>query len=731
MDYHDNLSGFVPADPMLFQCGEIVDLRDSSWCFCEFRFRGLPQEIEKFRQYLNENGLEDHIARKVSDMVGEVRVIAMEKTPDLIEKFPALKVTGLAEHWLRQGVYVMYSASGFSGITQMQFGGAFDRRHDSGDGRWEWKYDMMEPVSVRFTWLQTGEEERVSYRYPYTDDWNWPNYAREWNGRIYVPKRKPEDDFVIEDGVLRAYHGFGGDVVIPATVHKINEYCQVFSHNTTITSVIIPGSIQRIPGYTFDGCRNLRKVVLGEGVTCVEIGAFMDCMALTELVLPENLVQLMPNAFLRCAQLDVANLKLPAGLRCAGKAFCFCKNVPELLLNEDKTILLSCDIHDKPFELVIPDTVTEIGANALFMEKNLTSVRFSSGLRRIGRGAFKGCAALILKTLPDSLEVIADDAFRGCAGTDSLILPNSVKIVGRQALGMPVRKVRLSPGMKHVPEFAFVESSYAGTESSPNYCLDWKIPLQEAVVCEGTEVIDACGFVGCDSLTKITLPDTLKNIGNFAFAYCASLPRLELPAGLESIGKGAFLACKNLKGIEIPAGIQILEEEILRDCTGLREIHLSENARVIGKKAFRGCTALERITIADGLEEIGEGAFQKCAALSAVTLPQSLLKVGKEAFCDCVSLKTLTIPGRVQEIPLGMFQSCRALECIRIEPGVQKIAGRAFKDCIRLNKVEIPSTVTKIGAKVFAGCLNVTILCEKGSTAEQYAWENGLPVSVY
>jgi hypothetical protein len=50
-------------------------------------------------------------------MVGEVRVIAMEKTPDLIEKFPTLKVTGLVEHWRRQKVHVMYSASGFPGIT--------------------------------------------------------------------------------------------------------------------------------------------------------------------------------------------------------------------------------------------------------------------------------------------------------------------------------------------------------------------------------------------------------------------------------------------------------------------------------------------------------------------------------------------------------------------------------------------------------------------------------------
>lgn len=731
MDYVNHLYGFAPADPALFHCDPIVELRDSNWCFCEFRFRGLRQETEKLRHYLNENGLKDHAVLAVSDTVEEVRVVANEKTPDLIERFPALKVTGLAEHWWRQEVHVMYSESGFAGVTQTQFGGVFDRRHDSGDGRWEWEYDMMEPVRVRFTWLQTGEEARVSYRYPYTDDWNWHKYTRELDGRIYVPETNPEDDFVIEDGVLRAYHGFGGDVVIPDTVREINEYCHVFAHNATITSVTIPGSVQRVPGYSFYGSRNLRKVILEEGVTCVERFAFIDCAALTELILPQSLVRLMPSAFIRCRSLDVAKLKLPAGVQCAGQAFRYCKNVPELLLNEDRTVLLSAAGPEDPYELVLPDTVEEIGDYALNMEKDLTSVRFPDGLRRIGEGAFQDCGSLILGALPGSLETIADNAFRGCGGTDTLILPDSVKTVGMHALGMPVRKVRLSPGMKHIPGFLFVSSGYAGNENCPNFSPDWKLPLEEAVVCEGTETIDACGFVGCASLTKIRLPSTLKTIGTRAFAYCGSLTELELPAGLNSIGKAAFQECKKLTAMQLPVGIAVVEEETFRDCTGLREVHLPANARIIGKKAFRGCTALERINIAGAVEEIGEGAFQKCAALRAVVLSQSLRTIGKEAFRECAGLKTLILPGGVSEIPLGMAQACAALESVRIESGVQKIAGRVFKDCIRLKKVEIPSSVTKIGAKVFEGCPDVTIVCEKGSAAEKYAQKNNLPVSVY
>ena len=57
------------------------------------------------------------------------------------------------------------------------------------NGRWEWEYDMMEPVNVSFTWLQTGGWERVSYNYPFADDWNRDEYTREQNGLIYLKKQ--------------------------------------------------------------------------------------------------------------------------------------------------------------------------------------------------------------------------------------------------------------------------------------------------------------------------------------------------------------------------------------------------------------------------------------------------------------------------------------------------------------------------------------------------------------
>lgn len=187
-----SIPGFIPGDQDSFRFDCTEDFRHSNWFPCEFRFRGLLPEISKLKQYIRQQNIHASAAFAVSDQIWEIWVIAEEKTMDLIEKFPALKVTGLIERWFQQEVYTVYSGSGFPGISEMAFGGYFDRRQEGGDARWEWEYDMMQPIHVKFEWMQTGEPETVSYRYPFAAKWNDTIYTREENGLIYV--KKPENN---------------------------------------------------------------------------------------------------------------------------------------------------------------------------------------------------------------------------------------------------------------------------------------------------------------------------------------------------------------------------------------------------------------------------------------------------------------------------------------------------------------------------------------------------------
>ena len=627
--------GFTAADPQLFRCDNVVDLQNPNWFFCEFRFRGFLTEIKKLQAYLESKGMKDHILRPVSESIFEIRVFADEKTPELIQKFPALKATGLAEHWQKQEVYTMFSDSGFSAITKIQFGDYFDRRYECGDGRWAWEYDMMEPVDVSFVWLQTGEDTSVYYRYPFHQDWDWENYTLEIDGKIYVPETAYDHDFEIVDGVLKGYHGPGGNVVIPDSVHEICEYSQVFSNQATIRSVYIPGSIQTIPSSAFFGCGNLQKVVLGQGVKLVDERAFMCCTNLTELVLPETLVALMPGAFLSCENLDVAQLQLPAGIQCAGQAFRFCKNVPPILMNADQTILLSVSRGNTPYELVVPETVTVIGDYALWADTNLTGLKLPQGLRKIGKCAFRDCCQLKLENLPDSLEVIEDCAFSGCGKTETLILPDSVTSVGSQAFGFPVRKVQLSGSMKSVPTALFSKSATCGTTLYLNHSPDLQIALSEITLHEGTEQLEPYAFMGCAKLKQVQLPESLKRIGEKAFAYCNTLPEITLGNNVAEIREGAFLKCASLQTISLSKSLQILEKEAFRDCTSLKELTIPGTVTEISAGLAQKCTALQSVRLEPGVQKIAGRAFKDCAKLENVEIPSSVTKIAAKVFEGC------------------------------------------------------------------------------------------------
>ena len=86
-------------------------------------------------------------------------------------------------------------------------------------------------------------------------------------------------DFVIENGVLRDYKGPGGDVTIPEGVTKIGNWA--FYDCTGLTSVTIPAGVTEIGWGAFYGCAKLTSVTIPEGVTEIERSAFDGCKKLT------------------------------------------------------------------------------------------------------------------------------------------------------------------------------------------------------------------------------------------------------------------------------------------------------------------------------------------------------------------------------------------------------------------------------------------------------------------
>ena len=143
-----------------------------------------------------------------------------------------------------------------------------------------------------------------------------------------------------------------------------------------------------------------------------------------------------------------------------------------------------------------------------------------------------------------------------------------------------------------------------------SYSLFWE---KEYVVREGTEVICDCAFFCCESLQSITIPNSVKSIGNRAFYECKSLQSITIPNSVTSIGKEAFSCCESLQSITIPNSV-----------------------KSIGNYAFRNCESLQSVTIPNSVTKIGNEAFWGCDSLQSVTIPNSVTSIGNKAFNDCI-----------------------------------------------------------------------------------------------
>ena len=432
MDSKKQIPGFILADQENYRRESALDLRQPQWMPCEFRFRGEQPEIQKLQGYLTQNKIHITHQEAVSEEIGEIRVIAEKETADLIEKFPALKATGLVENWDRycdRGIYVAYSESGFSVITDYAYAGAFEGHHEGGDGRWEWEYDMMEDVCVSFTWLQSGEQEYVNYSYPYRSRWKRRDYVREVDGDLYISV--VAEEFKIVDGILRRYLGAGGEVVIPETVSCVGERA-------------------------FEGCRNLTKVVLAEGVTEIEERAFAYCTALTQVRLPDSLREIGSGAFEGCSSLDVAKLYLPACEKFdVFNPFSGCKNIPDVLYSSDQTKLFYSNLMVE--QVVVSDSVRKIHESAFSFRQKLTSVQLPQGLQEIGCRAFAGCSNLREITIPDTVEKIDPWAFCRCSALKEIRIPGSVKVIPDAMLSecTALETVIIEEGVTEIRAYAF------------------------------------------------------------------------------------------------------------------------------------------------------------------------------------------------------------------------------------------------------------------------------------
>lgn len=246
---------------------------------------------------------------------------------------------------------------------------------------------------------------------------------------------------------------------------------------------------------------------------------------------------------------------------------------------------------------------------------------------------------------------------------------------------------------------------------------------------------------------KIIIPDTVKTIGQSAFAFCCFLEEVEFSSNsqLELIEQWAFQDCRSLKSITIPASVETIMEMAFgntnekldkfyepyqgtkfdfTDTYSLTAVNFADGSKLklIDQWAFQGQEALKSITLPDSLEKIGYGVFNHCTALTNINIPQNVNEIGAFAFqIDGWNYES----GNISEITVDEnnpnFKSVDGILFSKdgktivaypvaksgkydIPADVNKIAEAAFGSCQKLTAVSIPEGVVDIPENAFTYC---------------------------
>ena len=524
------------------------------------------------------------------------------------------------------------------------------------------------------------------------------------------------------------------DIVIPDSVTSIG--ASAFYVCKNITDVVIPDNVTSIGSSAFRGCESLEKITLPfvglsmdatgkdtvfgaifgytssssasdvvlqrssssyayyyiplslRSVTLtncpsVPYGAFENCSMLTELTIPECVTRICDNALRGCTSILSITFNAKKCMTVGSPYFSDCTSLQNLVIGENVQLIPENFMYNcsSITEIVIPDSVTDIGKYAFYNCTSLVSVTISKSIASIRESVFYNCIGITNFVVPDNITDIGQNAFYNCSRLAQIKLSANLRHIGENAF---FGTALYTDANNWTDGVLYIDNSLITTD---------RILSGTYAVREGTVCLADAALKGCGNLVVLEIPASVLGIGTGMFDSCYGLTEIRVATESPTY-------CTDNLGV-----LYDREKKVLIHCPASSSIDnytVPEGVLLVDDGAFTGCKSLVTIDLPDSVTEIGSNAFNHCSALSTVRFPKALSIIGDYGFSNCGSLSSVELPDCVAEIGERAFFNCSRVRFIQVPKNVKVIRSYSFAYC-GLKYITLGENVTSVEADAFTG----------------------------
>lgn len=382
-------------------------------------------------------------------------------------------------------------------------------------------------------------------------------------------------------------------ISIPNSVTSIGGHS--FHGCSSLTSFVIPDNVTTVGEYAFEECSNLRNMIIGKNVTSISYSSLCGCnlesvtilcpsvefssllskvSAVNNIIIGPNVSKIVDygvDIHPVSIKVDPNNSVYDSRNNCnaiietsTGKLISGCENtiIPDDVTSIGRNAFSYC----KFSSLDIPNSVTTIESYA-FSRSEITSIVIPNSVSILGEEVFGFCSNLASVTIPNSVTSIPTLSFIECSSLASFVIPNSVTSIGEHAFNAckSLLSIKIPKSVTSIGNYVFKDCSslnsivveegnkYFNSSNNCNAIIENSNKSLKAG-CKSTIIPNnvisiAKGAFGGSGLTHVTIPNSVKSIGSYAFQNCSDLAILKIGKGVTTYDQGCFEGCVNLTDV--------------------------------------------------------------------------------------------------------------------------------------------------------------------------------------